>query len=955
MLSCIFLGMPGVGKTHLKFLLLDQEPPHLRTSTNCAEAPVRIEIRTITGTRVQTIGGRWQGVVEEEMFDVVGEMILIAEPESILEVDQLEQDPPKQSEQAKPSKSVFGRLLDWVRGNKTSDQATKETGASAQTLSSSVSDACQRAMNAIMEKLIHCITKLRSRQGTSGEVSKRTDLKWRWVYVNDSGGQPEYHELLPLFVRRISTAVCVIRLPDKLDETQAVEYYREGERVGDVQQSQFTAKDTVQCLANTIQAYSTQDQPPKIIVVGTHLDKHEEKVLTAATTDPGCSGGATAASKVETLEEKDRQLREMLEPDFANQLVYYSESSSPKQLIFPLNTLNRGEREMAVAESIRQSIEKSGAREEKVPIWWYIMELLLRELARELGRGVLRREECLEVARLLNIGEEDFEAALVYFDELNIIKYRPEALHGVVFIDPQIPLNKVSEMVFHSYKLRDPSQAESTCLSEEWRHFRDRGVVTKECLEHFRRHYYQDIFSEDDLIKYLKGLLVLAPISMPELPPSSPAAPSTETTGKQVATETAGKEAPMEAASKEATTAAVGEGAPASKSSKAKERFIMPALLRTLAEAELQRHRLSSPVAATLLVRFPRGCRRAGVFCCFVVHLVRHCGWDLILDTEQQLFRNFIKMRLLTSPPLSVVLIDSNTYIEVRVNAATGIPVSEYAGLLPVIKNAILSGISAACRALTYKQTKPQLTFYCPHTLPSIEAARSSGEVDGVESKSQHTATLTPDRKYWRCDLDPDNYFGMLEDQHTIWFGLPQGMYTCSIIYVSSVCHAPGVDNLLLVCYAASQSTLKVGTGRPVKSTRSSTLGEQIASIVYLSLSFINRFHFSLSALPTPRNLTLIVWKNQQGKKQQFRLMQLICHKWKIIGNLVEIPLPLLTGWEEKYGKDPMNSINAVLSHWLEHPTEYYPVSWEGLSHLLDDAELGQVALDLNQALSNAL
>ena len=83
--------------------------------------------------------------------------------------------------------------------------------------------------------------------------------------------------------------------------------------------------------------------------------------------------------------------------------------------------------------------------------------------------------------------------------------------------------------------------------------------------------------------------------------------------------------------------------------------------------------------------------------------------------------------------------------------------------------------------------------------------------------------------------------------------------------------------------------------------------------------------------------------------------MQLICHKWKIIGNLVEIPLPLLTGWEEKYGKDPMNSINAVLSHWLEHPTEYYPVSWEGLSHLLDDAELGQVALDLNQALSNAL
>ena len=85
--------------------------------------------------------------------------------------------------------------------------------------------------------------------------------------------------------------------------------------------------------------------------------------------------------------------------------------------------------------------------------------------------------------------------------------------------------------------------------------------------------------------------------------------------------------------------------------------------------------------------------------------------------------------------------------------------------------------------------------------------------------------------------------------------------------------------------------------------------------------------------------------------------MRQICHQWKVIGNLAEIPLPILIGWEKKYREDAMDSINAVLSYWLEHPTdrEYYPVSWEGLSHLLDDAELGQVALDLNQALSNAL
>jgi hypothetical protein len=72
-------------------------------------------------------------------------------------------------------------------------------------------------------------------------------------------------------------------------------------------------------------------------------------------------------------------------------------------------------------------------------------------------------------------------------------------------------------------------------------------------------------------------------------------------------------------------------------------------------------------------------------------------------------------MRLFISPPISVVLIDSNSYIEVYVNTATGITVCKYEGLLPIVKQAILSGIFAACKALNYQLTKPELTFYCPH------------------------------------------------------------------------------------------------------------------------------------------------------------------------------------------------------------------------------------------------
>ena len=154
--------------------------------------------------------------------------------------------------------------------------------------------------------------------------------------------------------------------------------------------------------------------------------------------------------------------------------------------------------------------------------------------------------------------------------------------------------------------LKQPSPDEpiSVPLSrEELRHFRDLGVVSKEVLAKFDRHYVPQIFNVDNLILYLQQLLVFAPIPKPDTTPSS----------KQQQ-----QQQPARSPSPEDETY-----------------FVMPALLQTLKESELEKRRMSSPVAATLLVRFPRGFRRAGVFCCFAVHLIRHCGWSIIFDSKE--------------------------------------------------------------------------------------------------------------------------------------------------------------------------------------------------------------------------------------------------------------------------------------------------------------------------------
>ena len=111
------------------------------------------------------------------------------------------------------------------------------------------------------------------------------------------------------------------------------------------------------------------------------------------------------------------------------------------------------------------------------------------------------------------------------------------------------------------------------------------------------------------------------------------------------------------------------------------------------------------------------------------------------------------------------------------------------------------------------------------------------------------------------------------------------------------------------------------------------------------------------TAVPSTRSLTLIDWRDIKGRRKRLQLKQLICMKWKEIGCLLEIPLPVLQAWGTTYRENPLECINPVLSHWLDecNVSEYYPISWEGLHCLLEDAELREVTKELNQALANPL
>ena len=75
-------------------------------------------------------------------------------------------------------------------------------------------------------------------------------------------------------------------------------------------------------------------------------------------------------------------------------------------------------------------------------------------------------------------------------------------------------------------------------------------------------------------------------------------------------------------------------------------------------------------------------------------------------------------------------------------------------------------------------------------------------------------------------------------------------------------------------------------------------------------------------------------------------------HKWRKVGNLV-VPRQQLDVWAKRL--DDEECSEKVLHAWLDQSPRRYPATWEGLYELLDDSELGQVAIELKQAVDNAI
>ena len=694
----IIIGPAGAGKSHVKSLLLDEPPPAVRHSTPCAERPTRV--RSVSHMKVMAEGGDWLKVNQAKLLDLVGNTLPQLREQFNEVLERLTKTPPAGSEPPTSSSSSPPQQARAARRRK--PKSTKRATASER--------AADKATAVIFQKLIDKITSLQEGKGDDSEVESLLDSKL--IHFIDSGGQPQFLEMFRIFLHKATTSVCVLRLSERLDEQPTVEYYKNGEPLGRPHPAAHTNEEIIKCLTRSMQSGTTSVEDGAIVVVGTHLDKVHE-----------CS---------ESLHEKNATLFDLLTPVISNLELY---NSCGNEVIFPVNAKEPGDHKKEVAAYLRKLIERCAPEATKLPIWWYVLELMLQQLSGLLERGVLSYDECFMIAHKLKFEEEAFREALKYLHELNLFLYYPTILPKVVFSDPQVPLDKLTELVQRSYELRSGTKARG-----DWLPFRDRGIVQEKFLHdpHFSAHYVEGLFSPSDLLKLFQELLILSPLSQTE--------------------------------------------------------YLMPCLLETLLPARLEEHRSMGSEVSPLLIHFPHGWPRSGVFCCLVAHLLNRCKWRLSLQSVRPLLvtKNCIKFKVPGSPPCSVALIDSFAYYEVHVRVRA--PLSECQHLYSSIRQTLLDGVEAASRVLHYNNAKPYAAIFCPH-----HHRNQAGMLC--------TAHLNEDRSYWECTAD-DEHDGKTTAHHTTWF-LPAGEFNLLYSYMY-ICM---IANLLLVVL-----TLDVPAGSNVHS-----------------------------------------------------------------------------------------------------------------------------------------
>ena len=505
-MHCIFLGAAGVGKSSLMKRLLNMKLGPNRTSTTLAEKSVQVEVRDVATTVAQVSGLDWQ-IIEDpgkQACGLMGQMVTKKEKESKEEEFKREDHSAIQKTKTHEPKGETGEHVFQQIGQsyaamrclstQTSEQQERELDGSPLACSPTITldspENHEPNSQSFQFSRIDFFRQILEKEGISGLKQHISRLNPWILYLTDSGGQPEFQELLPALVVGPCVFFLVFPLDADMTKKYKVEYVRPDEQKNmKTYTSSFNLQeDLMRSLASiTSTKYKDKDGKevkPRVMLVATFVDK---------------------------VPQKDRQTK----LDNIKALVKETDAyhlgmivnASRNQMAFTINNVS-DEEAIIGAQKIRDTFQKI-AEYFKVPTPypWLIFSILVQHVYGN-DKSVISNEECFKLAQECGIHSgKDYLAALQFLQKQTGLLYyykEPSELSQIVIRDPQHLFSRVSKLVQETFVF-GKTRSGKCCDDFE------KGIFTKEDYEMLTKDS-TSMLTPSMLLKLLEHLKVVVPL-----------------------------------------------------------------------------------------------------------------------------------------------------------------------------------------------------------------------------------------------------------------------------------------------------------------------------------------------------------------------------------------------------------------------------------------------------------
>ena len=676
----VVVGIAGSGKTSLISRLFREKPPDRYTSTGVAEQSLRGLMHHIAERM------SWERLSLEEILKIFASFIQAGLPEADIvslakKFTEEEEPEPTQVPSEKELSPQPGTPEPEPSGTPPSLSPSQKSYAS-ETMISLVQTA-QGSKKAALIDLLHMI---------------------------DTGGQPEFMEIMPSLIHNSNLTLLVLNLDQSLDEYPQFAFYKDGIPFERPLPSIRTNRQVIRQLARTLQAKQPArkiSQPSKVSVIGTHRDCVERKGMLPETL-------AAMNEEVENIFKEDELMHK----------------------IIPVNLKDPDHKDEKVLENLRQRISNAGIGvKTELPLSFFMFEheaIKYAEQKKDRKVMVLSFEECVQVGARLKMSHEVVRAALI-FHRHNIFLYFQHILPNVVFLAPQVPLNFVNAIVALGYKVR--SDAIST-LAPKYERLCKEGTITEkmlcdeslwlsdESLQLFD-HFIPGIYEPQDVIKLFLYIYAIAPLSIEEPLDSDQQPPSCSSTLSWKPSE--------------------------------EREYLMMTLLEDKPENDIPKYLPSPSKVAPLVIHFSSGCVPNGCFGNTISCLISTYNWNVsrMKKVPKCLAHNIVTLSDPTLP-VTITIMNSTRHLEIHINTDK-VKKEHLGGFCSTIRETVFEAINEKVfKLMRFEDLQVKPAFLCPCDPSHI--ATICGDFDSVCMDC-----------YMKCS-ETGLSQGCLQEEHLFWF-----------------------------------------------------------------------------------------------------------------------------------------------------------------------------------------